>query len=98
MIPGGRSVRKDAWTALAGVRTQMGPDLEGKPTMITPRVWVSAASPTTVSFRYGCGRVLYTTYHTQPSSETNGPLEAQALALLYLILEVGVCIDPVVLG
>lgn len=89
---------KDAWTALAGVRTQMGPDLEGKPTMITPRVWVSAASPTTVSFRYGCGRVLYTTYHTQPSSETNGPLEAQALALLYLILEVGVCIDPVVLG
>jgi hypothetical protein len=38
--------------------------------------------------------VLYTTYHTQPTSETSVPLEPQALALLYLILEVGVCIDP----
>ena len=41
---------------------------------------------------------MYTTYHTQPTSEVNGALEPQALALLYLILEVGVCIDPQVIG
>jgi hypothetical protein len=67
--------------------------------MVTPKVWVQAnGRPVTTSFQYGCGRVLYSTYHTQPTAETNGPLEAQALALLYLILEVGVCLDPVVIG
>ena len=66
---------------------------------MTPKVWVEAAgSPVTTSFQHGCGRVLYSTYHTQPTNETNGALEPQALALLYLILEVGVCLDPVIIG
>jgi hypothetical protein len=90
---------KDAWTAMSRVNTQMGLDADGKPRNITPKVWVeSGAAPVTASFQHGCGRVLYTTYHTQPTSETNKPLEEQALALLYLILEVGVCVDPPVIG
>lgn len=90
---------KDAWTAMDGVRAQMGLDADGKPKTITPKVWVQSGSrPQTASFQYGCGRVLYTTYHTQPTSETNGALEPQALALLYLILEVGVCVDAPVIG
>lgn len=90
---------KDAWTALSGVHTQLDLDTDGKPAMITPKVWVQAGgSPVTTSFQHGCGRVLYTTYHTQPTSETSGALESQALALLYLILEVSVCVDPVVIG
>jgi hypothetical protein len=93
------SVVKDAWVALTGVHTQQGLDIDGKPTMVTPKVWVQAGSaPVTASFQHGCGRVLYTTYHTQPTSETTGPLESQALALLYLILEVSVCVDPIVIG
>ena len=92
-------VVKDAWTALSGVHTQLDTDPDGKPAMVTPKVWVQAdGSPVTTSFQHGCGRVLYTTYHTQPTSETSGALEPQALALLYLILEVSVCVDPPVIG
>lgn len=92
------SVVKDAWTLLDGVHPVMGVDADGKPATITPKVWVEASDPVTTSFQHGCGRVLYSTYHTQPTNETNGPLEPQALALLYMILEVGVCIDPQIPG
>ncbi|HND09491.1 MAG TPA: hypothetical protein PKO07_06640 [Pseudomonadota bacterium] len=89
---------KDAWTAIASVQDKMDIDADGKMSKITPKVWVETTSPVTASVQHGCGRVLYTTYHTQPTSETSGALEPQALALLYLILEVGVCIDPLVIG
>lgn len=90
---------KDAWTAIASVQSMGSVDPDGKPVVVTPKVWVEAqGAPVTTSLQHGCGRVLYTTYHTQPTSQTNTPLEPQALALLYLILEVGVCIDPPVIG
>ena len=90
---------KDAWTQISSVMDGMGPDADGKIVKITPRVWVQAnGAPVSTSLQHGCGRVFYTTYHTQPTAQVNDPLEAQALALLYLILEVGVCIDPVVIG
>lgn len=90
---------KDAWTQITSVQDAMGPDADGKLVKIKPRVWVEAlGAPVSTSVQQGCGRVLYTTYHTQPTSEASLPLEPQALALLYMILEVGVCIDPVVIG
>jgi hypothetical protein len=90
---------KDAWTHIDAVNTKSDVDADGKMVNETPKVWIKASSnPASTSFKHGCGRVLYTTFHTQPSSETNGPLESQALSLLYLILEVGVCVDPVDLG
>ena len=89
---------KDAWTSIRSVQDKMGPDADGKTVKITPKVWVEANAPVTTSVQHGCGRVMYTTYHTQPTSQTSGALEPQALALLYLILEVGVCIDPIVIG
>jgi hypothetical protein len=90
---------KDAWTALTAVHSKMDVDAKGNPVTETPKVWVHAdGAPATTSFKHGCGRVLYSTYHTQPTSETNGPLEPQALALLYLVLEVQVCIDPTMPG
>lgn len=89
---------KDAWTALSSVQEKLGIDADGKPVKVKPKVWVEASAPVTTSLQHGCGRVMYTTYHTQPTSEVNGALEPQALALLYLILEVGVCIDPQVIG
>jgi hypothetical protein len=48
--------------------------------------------PLTVGFPYGCGRVLYTTYHTV--GEMSGPhagIEVQERILIYLIMEIGVC-------
>lgn len=85
---------KDAWTYISDVHAHPDTDANGKAVTETPKVWVHANSdPATTSFRHGCGRVLYTTYHTQPTNEVSAALEPQALALLYLILEVGVCID-----
>jgi hypothetical protein len=90
---------KDAWTYISDVHQTADTDANGNPVMETPKVWVHADSqPATTSFKHGCGRVLYTTYHTQPTNGTSGPLEPQALALLYLVLEVGVCIDTKVPG
>ena len=48
--------------------------------------------------QHACGRVSYTTYHTQPTAEVYDPRQPQVLALLFWILEVGVCMDPVVIG
>ena len=87
---------KDAWTHVLGVKTVDDLDVDGKPAKSTPKVWVKAAGlPASTSFEHSCGRVLYTTYHTQPTAEASAPLEPQALALLYLILEVNVCVGPV---
>lgn len=89
---------KDAWTYLSKVNPTPDTDPDGKPVTVTPKVWVSAAgSPASVSFEHACGRVLFTTYHTQPTSEVAAALEPQALALLYLILEVNVCVGPPVI-
>jgi hypothetical protein len=93
------STVKDAWTSIAGVHATIDTDAKGKPVSETPKVWVHADSdPATTSFKHGCGRVLYTTYHTQPTAEASAPLEPQALSLLYLILEIGVCVDDTIPG
>lgn len=89
---------KDAWTHMNAVNKTAGLDPDGKPISITPKVWVSAVGkPASTSFEHSCGRVLYTTYHTQPTAEASAALEPQALALLYLILEVNVCVGPPVI-
>ncbi len=68
----------------------------------TPKVWMSGrkniTGPETVntlSFEYGCGRVLYSTYHTEPS--TGSGLSPQEKALFYILFEVAACvIEPVI--
>ncbi len=92
------STVKDAWTFLTGVHAHADVDPSGKPISETPQVWVEAnGKPATTTFEHSCGRVLFTTYHTQPTNETSSPLEPQALALLYLVLEVDVCVGPSVI-
>ena len=86
------------WTALSGVSAQQTVDEKGNPVTETPKIWVNATGsaygtiPTTVSFQQQCGRVLYSTYHTESSSST---LQPQERALLYILLEVGVCLGQV---
>ena len=68
-------------------------------TSMTPTVWVSADVPgeghlpATVSYQYGCGRALFSTYHTEAG--TDASLKVQEKALLYIILEVAVCIGDI---
>ncbi len=76
----------------------LGLDLAGQPVLDTPRTWVAGSGatpdgikhPMTVSYQpTGCGRVLYSTFHT-----TGGPhrgLYPQERILLYMLLEAGVC-------
>lgn len=55
--------------------------------------------PLTVTWPYGCGRVLYTTYHTVGST-TGGRhpgLLTQELILWYLVMELQVCQDVLLL-
>ena len=91
------------YTNILNVNTVSGLDTKGEPKDVTPKVWVTADKPggfggaattvpTTVSFEYQCGRVLFSTYHTEAAFGST--LHAQEKALLYVLLEVGVCVPP----
>ena len=49
--------------------------------------------PLTITGEYGCGRIMFTAYHTVESGGYVG-LSPQELVLMYLILEIGVCQTP----
>ena len=53
--------------------------------------------PLTVSWPYNCGRVLYTTYHSVGAmGGTHSGLLPQEEILFYLVMEIGLCQDEVV--
>ncbi len=91
---------KGNWTKITSVTTRPGLDAKGAAVDVTPKVWVTAQNgsavetPTTVSFQNKCGRVLFSTYHTESGLGGGGGsgLLAQEKALLYVLLEVGVCV------
>lgn len=49
----------------------------------------SVIRPMGISAEYGCGRMMYSTYESSSTAHTG--LSPQELALLYIILEIGVC-------
>ncbi len=59
----------------------------------------TARRPLTVTFEHGCGRALYTSYHTVEDSwddlggMTSPALNGQEMILAYLVLEIGACIQ-----
>ena len=81
------------YTTIASVNAVETTDSAGQPKTVTPRVWVSSEQngvqhPATVSFENGCGRVLFSTYHTEPFTNDLTPQER---ALLGVLLEASVC-------
>ena len=94
----------DNWnTIVATTPTQVGFDEEGLPLIDSPKAYVIGGHgtetpklPLTVTFEpAGCGRVLYSTYHT--TDEPHAGLVPQERILLYLIMEIGVCIEAPIL-
>ncbi len=91
----------DNWTRVDALNSGQVLDLDGNPINATPKAWVSGningtQHPSTISFQDQCGRVMFSTYHTEPDSG-GAALIPQELALLYVLLEVGVCVtepDP----
>ena len=90
----------DNWNWIASTSPiQVGFDPQGQPVFDEPHAWVvgsgaPGAGPgkraLTVTFHPpGCGRVLFSTYHTAPG--THRGLLPQERVLLFLILELGVC-------
>jgi hypothetical protein len=93
---------------ICGVGTIMGTDEDGLPVPVpvtiladgpqTSHPCTSGNLPFTVMFPFGCGRVLYTTYHTV--GFVGGPhpeLFPQELMLLYMAMEIGICTDEVII-
>jgi len=90
---------EDSWTVINSVNPVQTTDVNDQPATVTPKVWITGNTPSgprplTISFERGCGRVLFSTYHTE--TDGSGGLKPQELALLYVLLEVGVCVEPVV--
>lgn len=99
------------WTELDKVNTYEAPNELNIPSVFEPTVWVKAihdefageeeegdVRPATVSFQWGCGRALFSTYHTESGGgffgSDSSSLLPQEKALLYTILEVVLCIGP----
>ena len=88
----------DSWNVIENLqRTLVGYDDEGLPVYDDPVAWVIGSvngsggkKPLTVTFEpAGCGRVLYSTYHTTGTAHPG--LVPQERVLLYLIMQIGVC-------
>jgi hypothetical protein len=100
-------VFEEIWDNICGLGTLDGVDEDGAPVTITPYTWAEGPQehpcgggdyPYTITFPYGCGKVLFTTYHTVgPMAGTHADLLAQEKILLYLIMEIGVCTDEVII-
>ncbi len=80
---------------------EVGVDDRGDPIIDEPHTWVTGGStlsplpkkPLTVSYEpAGCGRVVFSTYHT--TDDRHVGLAPQERVLLYLIMEIGTCRDP----
>ncbi len=71
-----------------------------------PKVWMYGTwgsysmNPVTVSWNFYCGKVLYTVYHTHSGSGSgfNYDLLLQEKIMMYLIMEIQTCSDPVIIG
>jgi len=91
-------VVEGSWNTIMNTnRVEIGVDDEGLAVLDDPRVYVIGDQdgalpkrPLTVTYEpVGCGRVLYSTYHTTETAHQG--LAPQERILLYLIMEIGVC-------
>ncbi|MBN1770606.1 MAG: carboxypeptidase regulatory-like domain-containing protein [Deltaproteobacteria bacterium] len=99
---------EEIYNNICSLGTIHATDEDGAPVDVTPKTWAEGRQlanacgggdyPYTVTFPFGCGRVLYTSYHTV--GQMGGPhpeLMPQERILLYLIMEIGVCTDEVII-
>jgi hypothetical protein len=90
---------EDNWSGLDAIHDIFVQNMEGEQVNVGHHTWVEgpcgacsdsfSVRPMTVSGGYGCGRMMFSTYHTTESTHLG--LTPQELVLLYIILEIGVC-------
>lgn len=93
----------DNWSGVEAVHPVEVMDANGDLVDVGHHVWVEGPGggsvpggihPMSVTGEYGCGRVMFTTYHTVQAGFDYVGLTPQELILMYLILEIGVCQVP----
>ena len=94
---------RDLWTTLRDVPPVWVDDGNGGYVNVGHKVWIEGPGgggdgapksqdwPLTVTGEYGCGKILFTSYHTVEWVDAYKGLTPQELVLMYLILEIGVC-------
>ena len=90
----------DNWSGIDEIPPVITQDEMGNDVDVGHYPWVEGGCPTceptgvrpmTISADYGCGRIMFSTYHTDEGAHAG--LTPQELILLYIILEIGVCHD-----
>ena len=91
----------DNWSGIDEIPPVMVMNDEGDQVDVGHHAWVEGTCPQcnpdnelrpmTISAEYGCGRMMFSTYHTDEGEHAG--LTPQELILLYIILEIGVCHD-----
>jgi len=92
----------DSWSGVLSTPKVLVDDGMGGQVDVGHKIWIAGPGdgdnvpldppqPLTISAQYGCGKIMFTTYHMAEFNDTYIGLTPQELVLLYLILEIGVC-------
>jgi hypothetical protein len=94
----------DHFTAIEQTYPVLVDDGNGGQVDVGHKAWISGPGhpaessfpqhPLTVTGQYGCGKILFTSYHMAEYQGGYVGLTPQELVLMYLILEIGVCQVP----
>lgn len=92
----------DNWSGVAATPPVLVDDGMGGQIDVGHKTWIegpgdgynvpsNSPNPMTITGHYGCGKIMFTSYHMAEASDSYIGLTPQELVLLYLILEIGVC-------
>jgi hypothetical protein len=94
------------WSGVKAVYPVLVDDGAGGQVDVGHKVWIEGPGselwgvppfdqqhPLTITGEYGCGKIMFTAYHTAEGGKYVG-LTPQELVLMYLILDIGVCQEP----
>lgn len=90
----------DNWSGIDAVLDVFVDDGQGGQVNVGHKVWLEGPGglpanvhPLTVTGQFGCGKIQFTSYHTAEFFNYTG-LSPQELVLIYTILEIGTCQEP----
>jgi hypothetical protein len=91
----------DNWSGVLATPKILVDDGMGGKVDVGHKIWIEGPGdgvnvpvepqPLTITAQYGCGKIMFTTYHMAEFLDSYIGLTPQELVLLYLILEIGVC-------
>jgi hypothetical protein len=90
----------DNWSGITMLNPVLVDDPNGGQVDVGHKVWLdgpggepAAVHPLTATGQFGCGKIQFTSYHAAEFFDYVG-LSPQELVLIYTILEIGTCQEP----